>query len=291
MSSNPVGVFIPASEVFPGVQSNRETFKSLLHSLSLTDTLFWCARLNYVVSSSSNITHIERQQFARQFFSKEENNRINKFIKRKGGIQRVDIFFRGQILELIRWVALYCNDAPGDGTTFESPQVRRTFAKVALIASDIWEKRVFRDRFSLKGGITTTRRRALGAIRKSIEATSSAPDISRTLGRGWTLFTEYFQSAYPSFELDFKASLGLSIEEYYICLCSILTNYLSPYSRDSSGIFDVKTIGQSTPYCDIFKKYIAAESQTPRNMSMTLRHRLSTFSVYFPQAPVLPSAC
>lgn len=97
--SNPIGVFIPVSVVFHGVESNIETRKNLLTRLSRTDALFWCARLNNVVSSSSKRDHMARQQFGlNQFLTSNEIDSVNDFVQRKGGPQRVTIFFRGQVL-------------------------------------------------------------------------------------------------------------------------------------------------------------------------------------------------
>lgn len=264
-NSNPIGVYLPISEVFPDIKSDVETFKNLLHSLSRTDTLFWCARLNNIISHSSEIDHVARQQFGvSQFFSEKEIRAVNDFVSKKGNPDSVMIFFRGQLLELMRWVVLYCIDHPGDGTTYEDQEVRRTFAKAALIASDIWAKRVFGNRLSLDGGIAIAREKSLGAIRKSIEDNSKAPDLSRSLGRGWALFSEYFPRYYASFEKEFASSFGLSIEQYYICLCSLVINFTTSEAlKNKTGLFDVNSLGKATPYSEIVKKYIEKESQTP----------------------------
>ena len=183
-----VSVYVPISVVFPHINSEIKTFRSILAGLSRTDTLFWCARLNLVLSTKFDVDSIERQKFGlNQFFSRSEIRAISDFIVSNGGIERVKVFFRGQLLELFRWVALYCIDHPGDGDTYEDPDVRRKFGQAALIASDIWNKRVFEDKFSLEGGIELARKRALGPIRQSMEATKSSQELAQTLGRGWTL--------------------------------------------------------------------------------------------------------
>jgi hypothetical protein len=180
MTIEKVGIFLPVSEAFPDTNNDFETFKYLLGKLSLTDALFWCARLNLIISDPE-ADHITKQNAGLgQFFAQEEINRVNDYARKNGGAQRVTIFFRGQILELVRWIALYCSDFPEDGTTFENPEIRRNFAKALLIAGDIWSKRVFgENRFSLDGGITVARKRALGPIRKSVEATFPAPFLIR----------------------------------------------------------------------------------------------------------------
>jgi hypothetical protein len=269
MPQSQVGVYLPVSEVFPNIRSDFQTFKSLLQNLSRADTLFWCSRLNLIVSDSSDIDHIAKQQFGtNQFFTSEEIIAINDFAKRHGGAQNFTVFFRGQLLELLRWVTLYCHDHPGDGTTFEDAEVRRRFAQAALLASDIWARRVFKDRFSLDGGIEIARRRALGPSRKSIEATSSTPNLSKSLGRGWYLVNDYFPRHYPRFEEEFRASTDLSVEEYYICLAAVMANFIDP--KRGTGIFRSDLHGESMSYRDALQKYVVLDSQTPDELQEAL---------------------
>lgn len=261
---NQVGVYAPVSSIFPDIQGGFEIFRKLLHDLSRTDTIFWCSRLNLVISNP-DVNYITGQQFGlNQFLTTEEINAVNAFALSHGGAKGVKVFFRGQLLEFVRWAIFYCHDYPGDGTTFENPEVRRKFAQAALIASDVWAKRVFGSRFSMEGGVNIARERALGAIRKSIEATSSAPDLSKSLGRGWTLFKDYFPCYYEPFEDEFSSSTGLSVEQYYICLSAIITSYMTP-TRDSR-IFDSNKLGDSTPYRDVLQKYLTLESQTAEEL-------------------------
>jgi hypothetical protein len=269
MSANPVGVYIPVSEVFPDIQSDFRTFKTLLNSLSLTDTLFWCARLNLVISDPSEGDHVAKQQFAiSQFLRAEDIKALNKFAQKSGGSKNVIVFFRGQLLELIRWVTLHCENQPGDGNTFEREEVRRSFAKAALIASDVWAKRVFGNAFSLDGGVELGRQRALGSIRKSIESTSIALDLSKSLGRGWDLFSKYLPNGYRTFEKEFEVATGFSVKEYYICLCTIITSFMT--SKRNNGIFDSATLGKSTPYAEVLLRYLDLESQSVDELRASL---------------------
>ena len=272
-TQNSTGVFIPVSEIFPGVQSDIETLKQLLDSLSLTDTIFWCARLNNALSiRSQKVDHISRQQFGfNQFFTESEIDLVNEFVKKHGDPERVTIFFRGQILELMRWVVLFCKDLPGDSNTFEDIKVRKTFGTAALIASDLWARRIFGNRFSLNGGVEKARERALGTIRKSVESMSSPPDTTKILGRGWALFSEYLNRYFATFENDFLEGYGISIEQYYICLAALLTNYFNPYiEKMGPGIFDTNTLGSGTPYDKILKIFISKESQTADEIKASL---------------------
>lgn len=268
MTTNQIGVYIPVSVVYPEVRSDFTTFKRLLGGLSRTDSLFWCARLNAVLSSRE-ASCLEKQDFAlNRFLTKSEINAVNNFAKSYGGAENVLVFFRGQLLELIRWIVLYCNDQSSDGITFEDTLVRTRFAQAALIAGDLWAKRVFGSRFTLKDGLDIGRRRALGAIRKSIEDTSLSPYIQQSLGRGWTIFHDYFQCSYPNFENEFNSATGLSVEQYYICLASMIVNFMDP--KKNEGIFNTKTLGEFTPYHTIFQKYVNLESQTDSELRNSL---------------------
>jgi hypothetical protein len=47
-------IYVLLGEAFPGIDSNLGTFRTLLGEMSRTDTIFWCARLNLVVSNPAN---------------------------------------------------------------------------------------------------------------------------------------------------------------------------------------------------------------------------------------------
>jgi hypothetical protein len=285
MVTKETGLYIPVSEVFPNIQSDLTTLKSLLEQLSLTDTLFWCARLNLVISGPAEINHKGRQQFGLDyFFTTDEIIRVNEFAKRHGEAEEITIFFRGQLLELMRWVLLYCNDHPNDGNTFELPEVRRIFAQSLLIASDMWARRVYGDRFSLDGGVETARQRSLGAIRKAIEATTRMPNLDRSLGRGLTLFSDYFPAHFEGFEQKFHSQTGFSVEEYYICLSAIMCNYMFP--DINTGIFNANELGESTPYEDILQKYISLEAQTVDELRERLWGKISPDTISEENAPI-----
>jgi hypothetical protein len=99
-----VGIFLPVSEVFPDTDNDFETFKSLLANLSRTDALFGCARINLIISDLE-ADHLSKQLAGlKQFFTLEEINRVNDFARQNGGVQRITVCFRGQLLECIRLI-------------------------------------------------------------------------------------------------------------------------------------------------------------------------------------------
>lgn len=134
---NPTGVYVPIHEVFPGVPSDFDAITSLLRKLSRTDALFWCARLNLIVSNPENQDHRAKQQYGLStFFTPGQIERINRFAQIHGGAEKVTIFFRGQLLELIRWICLFCQDQLGDGETFNDPEILETFVMGDVTSSD-----------------------------------------------------------------------------------------------------------------------------------------------------------
>lgn len=284
MISNPVAVYLRISDVFPRMNSDHRTFRGILKELSLTDTLFWCARLNMVLSTSMDVQPKARQEFGlKQFLTPNEISVINDFVKKHGGPQKVIIFFRGQILELLRWVLLFCRDFTDDGTTFDKQEVRLKFAQALLISSDIWANRILEDRFFVDDNIDRSRQRALGAIRKSIEATVTANNLAKSLGRGWTLFRDYFTRNYTSFESEFFSKTGLSVDEYFICFAAIITSFMDP--KRGSGIFNVNELKENTNYGDKFAKYIQLESQNADDLKNALWKPNSNDINSFEKAP------
>lgn len=268
---NPIAIYVPVCEVFPEVISDHKTFLKLLSNLSRTDVLFWCARLNSVISNEA-VDQVDGQQIIiRYFLEPDEIGLTNSFIEQNGGSQRVRVFFRGQLLELIKWASFCCYDHCDDGTTFRDPNIRKQFIQVALIASDIWAERVFEKRKS--PNLFLDKNRTLGSIRKSMEGSCKVPSFERSLGRGWIIFSEYFPVIYPSIMQEFYTLTKLSLEQYYWSLASILTNFMNA-DFQNTGIFNINALGVAPEYQDILRKHIVIESQSPDDLMRAL-HLLS----------------
>lgn len=74
---NQVGVYLPVYEVFPGVEATEGTLKSLLSTLSRTDALLWCARLNLIVSNPNYHDQFKKQLYCLQnFLSMDEMRKV-----------------------------------------------------------------------------------------------------------------------------------------------------------------------------------------------------------------------
>lgn len=265
-----LSVFVAPETVFPGLQAREATFLELLRGLSRTDTLFWSARVNLIVAGTGETTPKERQQRVLNLLcTPDEIRRINAFAEGHSGVDRVRVFFRGQLLELMRWVSEHSTDQPADGATFDDPEVRRRFVQAALLAAALWSDRVFGDRFRPDGGIEVARRRGLAPIRKSIEEAGTAPELQNSLGRGWTLFSEHLPRRYAAFSEEFRAATGLSPEEYFVCVAAITIQYLGP--AVPTPIFNWRTAAEATPYRAIFPRYVELESHTAPELASVFK--------------------
>jgi len=265
-----VGIYVPVFEVFPETEPTLSVLTSLLGKLSLTDVLFWCARLNHVLTSRSNLTHEQKQAFGlRQFFSHAEIARLDRFCAaQRRSPAAVTVFFRGQLLELVRWAALFCDDQPDDGTTFEDPEVRRIFAQACLIASDVWARRTYGDTLTLERGVESARLRTLGPFRKSAEGSLTSSELAQDLGRGWRIFCEQMLRLDPGFETLFHSATGLSTEDYFVCWSALLTNYAK--SNAEATIFSQDTSAPRTACPELFARFLAIESQPPAALRAAL---------------------
>jgi hypothetical protein len=274
-SPSEVGVFVPVEEVFPGTEANERTLIEVLSTLSRDDTLFHAARINTLISGPGDYDIKPRQQAALSWLcTTEQIDRINDFARRHKTSGVPAVFFRGQLLELMRWAARYCKNLPGDGTTFDDPAFRERLVKAALIAGTLWGARTFRDKLSADGDIAELRRRALGAMRKGVEEGNLAPHIGVAIGRGLKLFTDYLPRHYPDFAGAFLTATGLTLQQYLGCATSL--SIYTVQHRQEGPMFVTQTIAAATTYRDIFPKFFALESQTPEELATTFWSNFDT---------------
>ena len=268
-SADPYGtspvVYVPPEVVFPGLTSDFDAFRSLLSQLSRGDALCWCARLNLILSNPANPDELAKQHFGIDVlgFTPEELGRLNAFATDQGGASSVRILFRGQLLETMRWVSLFCTDHPNDGDTFLQPDALQIFRQVVLIAGREWMRRIYGDRLRGQGDVSERREHALGALRASMAETSSGVDPLVALGRG-KAFMDLLGHADARFPDDFRRLTGLSLDEYYTCWCALMThvvNILPAAAVDpkDSGIFSIPVFSTGRP---VFAAFLQRESQT-----------------------------
>src|SRR4029079_7712226 len=176
---------------FPGLPADFEELKRLVRTLSRTDAIFWCARLNALVTTPTDgdLKDVQGHCIGR-FFERDAIDRINAFARDNGGRENVSVFFRGQLLELLRCIALLSEDREGDGTTFELPEVRLAFVRAAVLASEVWARRVYRGGFGADRLLEEERARLLSSMRVASMESGISPRPFVALARGALLFGE-----------------------------------------------------------------------------------------------------
>jgi hypothetical protein len=256
--------------LFPGIKGTEQELVNLLASLSRDDALFHAARLNTLISGPGDFDTKGRQQLAlNALCTKQQINQINEFIRSRGGAAGlVAIFFRGQILEFIRWAARHCTNHPGDGETFNDPAQREKFLKALLISSVLWGNRVFGGKLTGSKDMGEARLRALGAFRKGAEESNLSPHLGIALGRGKALFVDHFPRRYPEFSDKFLRVTGLTVNQYRSCVASLPIYTL--FNHSDGPLFLTHGVGSATTLRDVFPAYFDLEGQKPEQLAHSL---------------------
>ncbi|MCP4346739.1 MAG: hypothetical protein GY795_14580 [Desulfobacterales bacterium] len=109
-----------------------------------------------------------------------------------------------------------------------------------------------------------------------MEATRSSQELAQTLGRGWTLFNNYFPKYYSSFHKDFLAATQISVEQYFIIFAMMITHYMDP--TRNSGIFSIQdTLRDHKNARDLFRKYIELESQSTEEIKREIKREIKQY--------------
>lgn len=271
-----VQVMIPYSEVY-GEPWSFDLLRSLVATISRTDALIWCARLNLVLANP-NVPHVAAQETAMScFLGLSEIERVQRFAAKHGGANGVAVFGRAQLLEALRWVSLLAADLPGDGTTFEDPAVRRVFAQVLLIAAEIWLARVYRNGLPNSGDLHADRIAAMPFTRQAIALMTPALNVNVALARSRGIYDAAFRR-FPGGIRAFELATGMTLDEYLACVYGFacdLPNYTPEKMDGKNGIFDENDWGPDVTEQGraILRRFIATEAQTMDQLGDALGRR------------------
>jgi len=218
-----IGSFIPLEEVFPEERASPESLKRLLQDLDKSEVIGLCAKLNLLVSDrlrerrgnwlESNFR--EQFEIATFLFEPEPRARIGVFFQKH---PHSAVVFRGQLLELVRWAALYCANESAPGHLEGDAAKRSSFAKALLTVTSFWNQRVYRNQFAVGGSLTVRRLQLLPRFRRSVSESEKGPDLTQAFARGKSILVDYLCCLYPEFPSCFEAASGLALSDYYTCL-------------------------------------------------------------------------
>jgi len=138
---NQIGVFVTLEAVFPDEEPSLHSLKRFLQELNKGEVIAVCSRLNLFISDRMNEgegswleRHVRKQwETATNFFNTEHLAKIEAFFKQH---PHCSIVFRGQLLELIRWAALYCRDEEPTDELLNNLDKRDAFAKALLTVNN-----------------------------------------------------------------------------------------------------------------------------------------------------------
>lgn len=250
-----VGSYVELTDLFAGRECTLEYLAECLRALPLDKVLIMCARANQIVSAPGGMSRVDRQKkLANALLSREAGERLNDVVRKrsKGDPAKTTLFFRTQLLELVRWALLLCTrgSVPA-GFSWTQPQ-KDLFVQAALICSRISEGKVLA---VLRGDVSVPALKdiALVFFRAALDAAVIAPDAWRVVGRGQQLFTEYLPRHYPDLDSDFKRATGMSVQDYMTAASALLAIHLQ--LEDSMVLSDAVTLGNDTEYADVYRAY------------------------------------
>jgi hypothetical protein len=258
-------VFVNVGAIFPGTVADEESMQAALAQLSRDDALFTCARLNAIVSGFGPDRSVYQRQYEAigLLCSPQQKIALSDYAKKHGGPERVMAFFRGQLLELARRVVMHCQNLPGDGTTFKDEAVCSTFLRAALIASTLWEKRLFGPE-ALKPllNLEVQLREFLGAFRKNVEESNGVAQPAFTVARGWLLFFRYLPKHLPGFIEAFERNTALLLRQYFICAFALMERTFSSQPHEKR-IFATEYVPSDARIGEMFAKFLRVHAQSP----------------------------
>jgi hypothetical protein len=250
-----VSVYVELSDLVPRQKCTLAHLAECLGALPLNSALLMCARANQIISGPGTASRMDRQRkLANSLLSTEAGQRLNRVVRARsaGDPAKTFLFFRAQLLELVRWVLLLCNDETVPAGFSWTQTEKELFVQAALICSRISEAKVLatlRDNVS----VPALKDIALVFFRAALDASLIAPDPYRVFGRGQQLFLEYLPKHYPNLDENFRQATGMSVFEYMTTAGVLAAMHLQ--LNNSMILRDAVTLGSDTKYADTYRAY------------------------------------
>jgi hypothetical protein len=285
MKPRDVVTYLPV-EVVSGVAPTEQSVRAILATLDLQDTLIFCARLNAMISGIGTASMEGRVRNALTVLKLPKlERRVRNFVEPLGGYGTVRVFFRGQLIELMRLALKYCprERVPG---CYSLAYSRKQFLKAALIAGVLWGERIARPGHDVRTMGPHNIGEHIGYLRKMVEDTNPAPDLASTIGRGWLLFSEILPKHYPTFKEEFVEATGMTFEQYFTCTCGLVT-YVHLGNELEGQTQRINTVGAATRYRGVFPDYMAIDAQSTDQLAVASAGSQADFEKSMWQKPVL----
>jgi hypothetical protein len=259
-----IGMYVPFAALEANLSATEHTMVSIVEHLNRDDALLMCGFLNCVTSGTGPTGAQKRQRNAySSLFTPDDAGKIDAWIATQRA-QEIILFFRGQLLELMRWIARYSRQEPGTGQSFNEPGTRQNFMRAAFLASDLWAARTYADKLKGAGTQDDALDRALGAFRKGVEEAGTAMHIGVAMARGAFLLNEFLPMRLPSFFSDFESVMGLTIDDYVVCAGMLMTKV---FDKPTDGYFFRPTYANATTADSKFQEFLKRSSQNAATLN------------------------
>ncbi len=253
-----ISIIVPSDTIFAGIEKNVQSMQDALKGIGVKDGVLWCARILRIVTLPiyGDIKESQRE-CVRLIFDEEQLNHLQQFDK-ENKKYFVTVFFRGQLLEVFRWVLVLCDpDKPIVTDKKELSIAKANFLKAVLLGGDFWSERSLVGMNKDVADIEGTRRSSLIQFRRSREAGSSVTQVYQPIARAWAIFSSLFPKHHNGFDEEFFSITGLQYKTFFNCQLLLwaelinrsnsigsfsptdLTNH--PYSRSLQLFFDIQS--------------------------------------------------
>ena len=203
-----------------------------------------------------------------------------RIFAKKNSHSFVTVYFRGQLLELVRWL-LYAgkNDKALPISKDELSAEKRSSVSATLLSSEVWGRRAFKGLSTEAGDVDQERRRFVLAFRRSREASARVVNEYYPVARSWMIYARFLPDELQSFDKEFVTATGLDFECYFNCQLLFWSELI--YKDRKWSHVDLSSVAKH-PYMDALSLYLKSQAQTVSELRCALWHDSRDVNEYVP---------
>ena len=203
-----------------------------------------------------------------------------RIFAKKNSHSFVTVYFRGQLLELVRWL-LYAgkNGKALPISKDELSAEKRSFVSATLLSSEVWGRRAFKGLSAEAGDVDQERRIFVLAFRRSREASAHVVNEYYPVARSWMIYARFLPDELQSFDKEFVTATGLDFECYFNCQLLFWSELI--YKDRKWSHVDLSSVAKH-PYMDALSLYLKSQAQTVSELRCALWHDSRDVNEYVP---------
>ena len=215
---SPVASFVPPARIMPTRRFIPSELDRACSRLDVDSALRLLARISRRISMPLFGDRIETQRTCVEWtMSAKEIQRLQAYAAEND--RAPIVYFRGQLLELLRWLAY--SSSTREIANYSKMQLfheRGRFVFAALCAGQIWSRTAFHEVSTDSGGPLTSRRQDyLLPFRRSREAAAIVGNTYQPLARSSIIFGDVLPTLLGQFSTTFREATGLAYEDFLNC--------------------------------------------------------------------------